>query len=60
MKTAKNRSDKIIRQKNLFMLVALLLVGFGFYFLTLVRMGEQSARGTHPAPAESSAKRSTP
>jgi len=60
MKPAKNPSDRITRQKNLFMLVALLLVGFSFFFLTLVRMGEQSARDTHSTPAESSSKRSTP
>ena len=57
MKPAKNPRDKITRQKNLFMLVALLLVGVGFYFLTLVRMGEQSS---HPTQSESSSKRSTP
>jgi hypothetical protein len=31
------------------MLVALSLVGLGFYFLTLVRMGEQPAHDQHPA-----------
>ena len=60
MKPAKTPTDKITRQKNLFMLVALLLVGVGFYFLTLVRMGEQSASRPHPAPSENSSKRSTP
>ncbi len=51
MKQATNQNTKAARQKNLFMLVALLLVGVGFYFLTLVRMGEQSARDQHASPS---------
>jgi len=56
MKQAPNRSTKATRQKNLLMLVALLLIGAGFYFLTLVRMGEQSAR-KHQALSETSMMR---
>jgi|GEM_PF-6243353 len=51
MKQVTNPNTKATRQKNLFMLVALLLVGVGFYFLTLVRMGEQSARDQHTGPS---------
>lgn len=43
-------SIKATRQKNLLLLVLLLLIGVGFYFLTLVRMGEQPAHDQHPAP----------
>lgn len=56
MKQAATPSAKATRRKNLFMLVALLLIGVGFYFLTLVRMGEQSAR-KHQAPPETSSTR---
>ena len=53
----KNPGNKVTRQKNLFMLVALLLVGTAFYFLTLVRMAEQPAHDKHPAPAASPSTR---
>lgn len=39
-----------LKQKNRIFLGLLLLVVIGFYFLTLVRMGEQSARDEHAAP----------
>lgn len=51
MNPATTPSAKATRQKNLFMFVALLLVGVGFYFLTLVRMGEQPPHDQHPAPS---------
>ncbi len=54
MKQGPNPSTKATRQKNLLMVFALLLIGVGFYFLTLVRMGEQSAR-KHQTPSETSA-----
>lgn len=57
VKQVTDPSAKAIRQKNLFLLVALLLVGVGFYFLTLVRMGEQSARDSHQTPPETSSTR---
>lgn len=54
MKQAASARTRVSRQKNLFVLVALSLMAVGFYFLTLVRMGEQSAREKHPAPSETS------
>jgi CHASE3 domain sensor protein len=57
MKPAATPRARAIRQKNLFMLVAGLLIVVGFYFLTLVRMGEQSARDKHQAPSETSSMR---
>lgn len=57
MKQAATPSAKATRRKNLFMLVAGLLIAVGFYFLTLVRMGEQSARDKHQAPSETSSTR---
>lgn len=53
MKQVMTPSAKATRQKNLFFLVVLTLVGVGFYFLTLVRMGEQPARDQQPAPTPS-------
>jgi hypothetical protein len=44
-------SAKVTRQKNLFVLVALLLIAVGFYFLTLVRMEKQSAHDHDQAPS---------
>lgn len=56
MKQATAPNAKTKRQKNLFMLVALSLVGVGFYFLTLVRMGEQPAHDRHPAAFTTSSR----
>ena len=36
------------RQKNLLFLALLLFLAVGFYFLTLVRMGEQSEKRANP------------
>lgn len=44
------KSTNPLRQKNRIFLWLLLLVAVGFYFLTLVRMGEQS-HDKQPAPA---------
>ncbi len=51
LKPVSNPIAKATRQKNLFLLVVLSLVGIGFYFLTLVRMGEQPAHDQHPDPS---------
>ncbi len=51
MKQVTNPNTAATRQKNLFLLVVLSLVGIGFYFLTLVRMGEQPAYDQHPDPS---------
>ncbi len=57
MKQVTDPRANATRQKNLFLLVVLSLLGVGFYFLTLVRMGEQSARDKHQAPSEISSTR---
>ncbi|MGQ0585062.1 MAG: hypothetical protein ACT4O6_24255 [Reyranella sp.] len=51
MKQVTDPRANATRQKNLLMLVLLSLVGVGFYFLTLVRMGEQPPHDQHPAPS---------
>jgi hypothetical protein len=51
MKQMTTQSTKATRQKNLFLFAILLLVGVGFYFFTLVRMGELPAHDEHPLPA---------
>lgn len=52
-----NPNAKATQEKNLFLLVVLTLVGIGFYFLTLARMGEQPAHDQHPAPSTTLATR---
>jgi hypothetical protein len=49
----KNTLPKLTRQKNLLLLTLLLLLAVGFYFLTLVRMGEQSDHRANPPTTSS-------
>jgi len=51
MTQAAGPRGKASRQKNLFLLVVLSLIGVAFYYLTLVRMGEQPAFDKRSVPS---------
>lgn len=53
----KNTNPMPTRKKNLLVMALLMLVAVGFYFLTLIRMGEQSTQDRHDSPVATPSNR---